>query len=177
MNILKFVTWLNKTRGWHIEGSYYAAIDEWRAWWRGEYSPFHTVKEAGLDDVIHERPMYRLRMPKRACEDWASLLLNDKTTVTAQNKATADWLLGPEGGQTGGMLGQLAFWQHANELVELAMRSGTGAFVMSLEGLTVQAGQAVASPEGRLWPAPKAGCAWTTCPPSVFCPSPSGTGR
>lgn len=31
MNILKFVTWLNKTRGWHIEGSYYAAIDEWRA--------------------------------------------------------------------------------------------------------------------------------------------------
>lgn len=150
MNILKFVTWLNKTRGWHIEGSYYAAIDEWRAWWRGEYSPFHTVKEAGLDDVIHERPMYRLRMPKRACEDWASLLLNDKTTVTAQNKATADWLLGPEGGQTGGMLGQLAFWQHANELVELAMRSGTGAFVMSLEGLTVQAGKAVASPEGQL---------------------------
>lgn len=97
MNILKFVTWLNKTRGWHIEGSYYAAIDEWRAWWRGEYSPFHTVKEAGLDDVIHERPMYRLRMPKRACEDWASLLLNDKTTVTAQDKSTADWLLGPDG--------------------------------------------------------------------------------
>ena len=89
-------------------------------------------------------------MPKRACEDWASLLLNDKTTLTVQDAATARWLLGEDAGQTGGLLAQLDFWPHANELVELAFRSGTGAFVLSVENMAVQNGQAVASSDARL---------------------------
>ena len=150
MNILQFINYLNKTKHWHIEGAYYQAIDEWRAWWRGEYAPFHTVKELGLDCNFRKREMFRLRMPKRACEDWASLLLNDKTTVTVGDKAAADWLLGADASQTGGVLGQLAFWQRANELVELCFRSGTGAFVLGAENLQLDAGQAVASPHAQL---------------------------
>lgn len=150
MNILQFVKFLNKSKGWSIDGSYYQAIDEWRSWWRGDYAPFHTVKSQWLDGTTHKRPMYRLRMPKRACEDWASLLLNDKTTITVEDAAASRWLLGDNDGQTGGILGQMMFWPHANELVELAFRSGTGAFVMSVEGLTVQGGQAVASPGAQI---------------------------
>ena len=150
MNIQKFVAYLNKLKGWHIEGAYYSDIIQWRDWWRGNYAPFHTVKEMSLKGGTVKRPMYRLRMPKRACEDWASLLLNDKTTLTVQDAATSRWLLGEDAGQTGGVLAQLDFWPHANELVELAFRSGTGAFVLSVENMAVRDGAAVASPDARL---------------------------
>ena len=151
MNIQKFVAYLNKLKGWHIERAYYSDIIQWRDWWRGNYAPFHTVKEMALKGGgTVKRPMYRLRMPKRACEDWASLLLNDKTTLTVQDAAAARWLLGEDADQTGGILGKMDFWTHANTLVELAFRSGTGAFVMSVENMAVQDGQAVANPDARL---------------------------
>ena len=150
MNIQRFVSYLNKNKGYHIEAAYYSDIIQWRDWWRGNYAPFHTVQEMNLRGGTCKRPMYRLRMPKRACEDWASLLLNDKTTLTVADAATARWLLGEDAGQTGGLLAQMDFWPHANGLVELAFRSGTGAFVMSVENMAVQDGVAVASPDARL---------------------------
>ena len=150
MNIQTFVAYLNKSKGWQIEGAYYSLITEWRDWWRGYYAPFHTVREMQLRGGACKRRMHSLRMPKRACEDWASLLLNDKTTLTVQDAATSRWLLGEDAGQTGGLLAQLDFWPHANELVELAFRSGTGAFVLSVENMAVQNGVAVASPDARL---------------------------
>lgn len=150
MNIQHFINYLNKEKKWQIEGAYYSQITAWRDWWRGWFEPFHTVREMNLRRQLCKRPMYRLGMPKRACEDWASLLLNEKTTLTVQDAAAARWLLGEDADQTGGILGQLDFWTHANTLVELAFRSGTGAFVMSCEGLKVEGGKAVPSPEARL---------------------------
>lgn len=150
MNIQHFINYLNKQKGWAIEGAYYSQITAWRDWWRGWFEPFHTVREMNLRGQLCKRPMYRLRMPKRACEDWASLLLNEKTTLTVQDAAAARWLLGEDADQTGGVLGVLDFWPHANELVELAFRSGTGAFVMSCEGLQLQGGQVAPSPAARL---------------------------
>ena len=151
MNITQFIKYLNKTKGWNIEGRYYADILEWRDWWRGDYTPFHTIKEMLLNGSVKSRTMYRLQMPKRICEDWASLLLNDKTTVTVADKDSADWLLGTDGSQTGGILGQLCFWQHANELVELAFRSGTGALVMGAENLQLLSGELMGSPKAKLY--------------------------
>ena len=149
-NELSLSAYLNKEKGWELQGQYYAIIDEWRQWWRGNYAPFHCIKESGLDGNIHTRDMYRLRMPKRACEDWASLLLNDKTTVTVDDKQSAEWLLGDNAQQTGGELGRLDFWHNANTLVELAFRSGTGAFVLGVENLAVIGGIAQNSKEARI---------------------------
>lgn len=151
MNILQFITYINKRKGWHIQGSYYAYIDQWRQWWKGSYAPFHKVKFAGMDGAIHSREMYRLRMPKRLCEDWASLLLNDKTTVTVTDSRSAAWLCGdPDSQQTGGLLGQLRFWPNANRLVELAFRSGTGAFVLSVQNLQLEGGDLLPSPQASI---------------------------
>lgn len=150
MNITQFIKYLNKTKNWNIQGSYYKYIDEWRDWWRGYYKPFHAIKEMGLDGNYFTRDMFRLGMPKRGCEDWASLLLNEKTTVTVEDKATADWLTGEDAQQTGGVLGDMDFWPNANKLVEFAFRSGTGAFVMSVEGMEVVNGSAVPSPDARI---------------------------
>ncbi len=64
---------------------------------------------------------------------------------------SAAYLLGSDEQQTGGLLRQLHFWENANKLVEQAYWSGTGAFVLSVEGLTVDAaGNALPSPQGRI---------------------------
>ena len=147
MNITNFIKYLNETKKWNIQGKYYTYIDQWRAWWQGFTPEFHTIREIGLDGETRTREMYRMRMPKRACEDWASLLLNDKTFACISDKNSSDWLIGPEGQQTGGILRQIDFWTRANELVELTMRSGTGAFVMSLDNLKVEKGAVVKSPD------------------------------
>lgn len=151
MDIRQFIAYLNRLKGWHIEGNYYAYITQWRQWWQGDYPPFHHVRYSGLDGKIHTRELYRLRMPKRLCEDWASLLLNDKTTVTLGDEASAVWLCGGvDCQQTGGVLGRLAFWPNANRLVELAFRSGTGAFLLSVQGVAAQDGRLIATDGARL---------------------------
>ena len=151
MNIVQFIGYLNREKGWNLQGSYYAYIDQWRQWWQGNYPDFHDVPCIGADGQRHKRPMYRLRMPKQACEDWAALLLGDKTTVTVEDAASSAWLVGPEGQQTGGLLGRLDFWRNANRLVELAFRSGTGAFVLFVDKLTVGNQTVLVSPEAQLW--------------------------
>lgn len=150
MNITQFIKYLNKTRKWQIQGSYYTRIEEWKNWWQGWYEPFHLIRETRFDGSLCGRQMYRMKMPKRACEDWASLLLNDKTTVTVEDAASSNWLLGEDQEQTGGQLGKLEFWPNANTLVELAFRSGTGAFVLGIENLTVQNGVSVLSPNAEM---------------------------
>ena len=57
MNIAQFILYLNKTHGWNIEGRYYTDILAWRDWWRGDYMPFHTVKEMQLNGSIKSRDM------------------------------------------------------------------------------------------------------------------------
>ena len=150
MNITRFIKYLNKTRHWQIQGSYYARIEEWKNWWQGWYESFHLIREQKLNGTLCGREMYRMKMPKRACEDWASLLLNDKTTVTVEDAASSAWLLGEDQQQTGGQLGKLQFWPNANALVALGFRSGTGAFVVGGENLTVQSGKAVPSPQADM---------------------------
>ena len=150
MNITQFIKYLNKTKHWQIQGRYYARIEEWKNWWQGWYEPFHLIRETRFDGGMCGREMYRMKMPKRACEDWASLLLNDKTTVTVEDAASSLWLLGKDQEQTGGQLGELEFWPNANALVELAFRSGTGAFVLGVENLTIQNGQALSSPGAEM---------------------------
>ena len=59
-------------------------------------------------------------MPKRVCEDWANLLLNDRTTFQIADAATARYLLGDDEQQVGGLLRDLNFWTNANALVEKA---------------------------------------------------------
>ena len=59
-------------------------------------------------------------------------------------------LLGDDEQQVGGLLRELHFWRNANALVEQAYWSGTGAFVLSAENLTVVKGKAVPGPNTRL---------------------------
>lgn len=151
MNVSAFIEYLNKTKHLQLDADYYGNIEVWRQWWKGDVPDIHDQKEDAPDGSVISRRLASLRMPKHVCEDWANLLLNDKTTFQIGDAKSAAYLLGSDEQQTGGLLRQLHFWENANKLVEQAYWSGTGAFVLSVEALTVDAaGNALPSPQGRI---------------------------
>ena len=151
MNITAFLNYLNETKHLGLDTGYYSCIETWRQWWQGEVPTVHNLQYTVPDGSKKTRKRASLRMPKRVCEDWANLLLNDRTTFRIQDEATAAYLLGDDEQQTGGLLRDLHFWDNANALVEQAYWSGTGAFVLSVENLTVaQDGSYQPSPDARI---------------------------
>lgn len=135
------VSYLNKKLGAEIPTEYYSNIKTWRAWWEGYVDEVHSYRELGLDKKPRKRKLYRLGMAKRVCEDWASLLLNEKTTLAIEHKGSELFLQGEDG--TGGALGYNNFWSEANELLEKVFAMGTGAFVARAEGATISKSGAV----------------------------------
>ena len=143
MNIGAVIEYLNKTYGYDLNSSYYTYIAEWRDWWTGFHRPFHHFVEMRQNKPIH-RELFTLHMGKKVCEDWASLLMNDKTRIDAgeQNQV---FLLG--NGTERGLFDELAFWLRENELIERAFATGTGAAVLRFENMLVQGG--AVQPDGN----------------------------
>lgn len=132
------VNYLNKKFDTNISTEYYSKIRDWRCWWEGFVKDVHTYKELGVNGAVKIRELYRLGMAKRITEDWAALLLNEKTNIVLQDKKASAWLMGEESEQgTGGVLGANNFWSEANELTEKAFAYGTGAFIARADGAKV----------------------------------------
>lgn len=136
MNINSIIELLNKERGCNISAGYYSFISEWRTWWEGFNKDFHEYHETLEDGSKKPRKLYTLKMGKKVCEDWASILLNEKTEIVIDDKTSAEFVQGEDG--TGGVLGANDFWHLGNALIEKAFYSGTGAFVLKFDGMTVQ---------------------------------------
>ena len=128
-------SYLEKKFACKLDTTYYSEIRTWRDWWRGYVKEAHSYKEVGVDGAPRERKLYSFGMAKRVAEDWASLLLNEKTALTIEDKATSEWLQGDDG--AGGVLKETNFWAEGNELVEKAFAYGTGAFVARADGAMV----------------------------------------
>lgn len=132
------VGYLNKKYNTTISTEYYTHIKNWRLWWEGFVKEVHTYREVGTNGNVRTRELFRLGMAKRITEDWASLLLNEKTTITTEDDKASAWLMGEDSEQgTGGVLGDSNFWAEANELLEKAFAYGTGAFVARADGAKV----------------------------------------
>lgn len=143
------VNYLNKKLHTNIATEYYADISTWRAWWEGYVKDVHSYRELGVDKAPRERKLYRMQMAKRVCEDWAALLLNEKTEIALEHAGSAEYLQGKDG--TGGVLGYNNFWAEGNELIEKAFAYGTGAFVARAEGAKVNSsGKVVSDPECKV---------------------------
>ncbi|MDJ0305382.1 phage portal protein [Dehalobacter sp.] len=138
MNISAVIDYLNKTYKYDLAGDYYEHIMKWKAWWKGFYKPFHHYSERGYNGKLIERKLYTLKMAKKICEDWASILLNEKTEIVIEDKAGSQFILGKDENSDDGVFQENSFWMKANELVEKAFYSGTGAFVLRLEDMKVQ---------------------------------------
>lgn len=132
------VGYLNKKYKTNISTEYYTHIQNWRLWWEGYVKEVHSYRELGVDGAARRRELYRLGMAKRITEDWASILLNEKTNIVCEDKKSGTWLLGDDSEQgAGGVLGYNNFWAEGNELLEKAFAYGTGAFVARAEGAKV----------------------------------------
>lgn len=141
--------YLNKKLHANIDTQYYVDIRTWRYWWEGFVKEVHSYREMGVDNAPRERKLYRLQMAKRISEDWAALLLNEKTTLTLAHPPSSLFLQGEDG--TGGVLGDNNFWAEGNELIEKAFAYGTGAFVARAENAKVNdKGSVIASPECKV---------------------------
>lgn len=152
MDIQAVIKVLNKELGASITSDYYNRIEEWRQWWAGYVKAFHKFSEITDSGKKKERTLYSLKMAKKVCEDWATCLLNEKTQIVLADEASSVFLQGPEDEQaTGGVFGNISFWDEANSLVEKAFYSGTGAFVMKLDGLLAgEDGTVLTSPEAKV---------------------------
>ena len=123
-------------------------IDRWHEWYSGSAEGFHNVYiNNGLSTVT--RTMHRLHMAKRVCEDWANLLLNEKTYILINDKKSSRFLQGEDG--SGGVFGENDFWTEANRLVEKTFALGTGAIVCCVDGVDVDAkGNILPTEKGKI---------------------------
>lgn len=147
MNI-EVINYLNKKFNCSLNVDYYNKIDIWRLWWEGFYEPFHRIRfENGKKH--RTKDMYTMKMGKKVCEDWASILINDKTAVSLDNDGSEKFLLGDT--ENGGVFGSNNFWDEANGLMERMMWSGTAAVVIRLKNAAVDAdGKFKLTPDARI---------------------------
>lgn len=129
------IGYLNKKHGAKLSTEYYSKIKTWREWWEGYVEGFHSYKQLGADKKPRKREIYRLGMAKRVCEDWAALLLNEKTSVSVEHANSSLFLQGEDG--MGGVFGYNNFWNEGNELIEKTFAFGTGAFIARAEGAKI----------------------------------------
>ena len=124
--------------------SYYSQISFWQDWWKGYVPDFHRywIKNDQAQAQVTRKQM---RMAKIVCEDWANLLLNDKTRILVECgdhdvNLTQKWLTGDEDEQNGGVLGDNKFWIKGNKAIEREYAQGTVCLYWQLTGATVQDG-------------------------------------
>lgn len=99
-------------------------IDLWLQWYKGNVAKFHTYKAYnGKKEVKCNRRT--LNIPKKSCEDWANLLLNEKTDVVYGDEQDQE--------QLWKLLNKVGFWVKGNEGIEKSFALGTGAFVESFD--------------------------------------------
>ena len=101
-------------------------VMEWLSWYGGKVRKFHRYS---IYNGTKKVPMERmsLGMPKKVCEDWANLLMNEKTNIVLDNEKDQDIF--------NKHLNNNHFWKKANGLVEKYMALGMGAVVEGVKNL------------------------------------------
>ncbi len=131
-----------------FDRSFYRKIDEWNRWYVGNGTDFHKTRvNNGLSVIDHD--LSQMNMAKKVAEDWANLLMNEKTRIDVDGDGAAEFLRGKNG--KGGVLGENDFWTGINQLLEQSFALGTGAVVLRLEQARIgEEGQILPSPEGKI---------------------------
>lgn len=113
--------------GCAVDPRMYEKIGVWEDWWRGSVEGFHTYLESAAFGNPVRRRMYGLRMAKKVCEDWATLLLNDRTYLRLEDAQAEAWVEQ--------VLSEGDFWRRSNYLVEKTFATGTGACLIRVDGI------------------------------------------
>ena len=101
----------------------------WESWYKGKVDSFHNYTVFnGKKHVKMQRNS--LNVAKKICEDWANLLINEKTDITLSDETSQKDL------ET--IFKNTKFWLKANEGIEKTFALGGGAFVLSVDDITVK---------------------------------------
>lgn len=115
-------------------------LKEWGGWYSGKVKDFHEYQYYNGQRLITYTRM-TLGMAKKVCEDWANLLINEKTDIVLSDEASQNKLWK--------ILEDCDFWQKANDGVEKTFALGGGVFAVSVENLPVNS-EGNILPEGRV---------------------------
>ena len=130
MNYQVIIDYINRKYDKDVKKSVmYDHIFEWRCWLEGKVKNFHEFyKKMDLNDNTNKVKLHRHKtnMLLKGSEDWASILLNEKTRIVIEDEASNEFVMGKD--EISGVFGDNDFWRNANELVATSRWSGTGAF-------------------------------------------------
>lgn len=99
----------------------------WKNWYEGFDKDFHVYQVYNGTNYV-KCTKKTLGMAKQVCEDWRSLLLNEKTDIVLpKNKKKILDLI----------LKRTKFWNKANDGLEISYALGIGAFVNRIENVTI----------------------------------------
>ena len=140
MNHQIIIDYINKTYGRDLRPSpMYNMIEIWRGWLEGTVKGFHTywMKTDITDKNKGKRKMrrHRTNMLLKGSEDWASILMNEKTNIFIDDEASQKFVMGDD--IISGVFGDNDFWRCANELVATSRWSGTGAFEVYVKDMDI----------------------------------------
>lgn len=96
-------------------------IAEWDSWMKAE-GDFYDYRDTDAFGRTYEVHRSTIKPAMRMCEEWGSLLLNDKTVVSCDNAKTTEWIKG--------WIEETGFMQAAQGCVMRAFGLGTGAWAL-----------------------------------------------
>ena len=101
-------------------------ITTWESWYKGKVQSFHRYYIYNGKKKIY-REKASLKMAKQVCEDWASLLMNEKVKIAVSNQEELDKILN-----------DLDFYTKANESIEKGFALSMSALVIDVKNLVME---------------------------------------
>jgi A118 family predicted phage portal protein len=138
MNQKQAVEAISKLTGRDIVVSpMYGKINEWREWLEGNVKGFHEYyqKTNLSNNHFTKLKRHKTNMLLKGSEDWASILLNEKTQIIIEDEPSQRFVMGDD--QISGVFGENDFWRCANENIATSRWSGTAAFEVFVRDMVV----------------------------------------
>ena len=98
----------------------------WARWYKGKVPSFHQYYIYNGQKKIR-RDRKSMKMAKQVCEDWASLLMNEKVKIVVHDNEKMEKLLM-----------DMDFWNKANETVEKAFALSLAGLVLDVCGIEIE---------------------------------------
>lgn len=114
-------------------------IDAWWGWYVANNSWYYSEERSASDRRTYKVERLSIKPARMVCQEWASLLLNERTVISCEDEATNAWLAD--------YIETSSFLYTGQRLVERAFALGTGAWALRFEGI---AEGATYSPTARI---------------------------
>ena len=125
---INICTKLNELGYKTVPQSFYTNIAVWKSWYKGRVDDFHKYTVFNGQKKV-ECMKCTAGLAKKACEDWADLMMNEKVKLTLEGQKEQEFV--------DDVFEKNNFRQMANRYEELAFALGTTAIVARVKGMRV----------------------------------------